>query len=173
MLIVSSKLLRQSLKIYCSCRYQQTTPSLSSSLFHELKPTSKTDVSPVPSTPVLPSTKPMTKQQAQAAVTALGVGALSAVSNWITGLTSSVRKVPAESELSRNGGRAVSRETLEHRSKSFEQSSQFLRLNTFIRRAFLVAERIDEFNCQDVESKDMMELLLNVNNQFRHEGFQQ
>ena len=132
MLIVSSKLLRQSSKIYCSCRYQQTTPSLSSILFPEPKRPSKTDLPPVPSTPILPPTKPTTKQQAQAAVSSaadaavsalgVGLGALNAVSNRITGLTSSVRKVPAESEQSQNVARAVSRETLEHRTKNLIRS---------------------------------------------------
>ena len=60
-----------------------------------------------------------------------------------------------------------------HRSKSFEQSSHFLRLNTLVRREFLMAERIDEFDRQDVESKDIIDLLLNVNTEFHHEGLQE
>ena len=129
MLLVSSKLFRQSSKIYASCRYQNTTPSLSSILFPEPKPPSKSDVSTAPAPP---PPKPTTKQQAQAVVSSaadaavnvlgVGLGALNAVSNRITGLTSTVRKVPVEAQQAQDVVRAVSRETLEQRTKTLIRS---------------------------------------------------
>ncbi|CAF0714494.1 unnamed protein product [Adineta steineri] len=112
--------------IYC---YQSTNSSLASILYPEPKPIDKNDVS-LPPPP--PPPKPTTKQQAQTvvssaadvAVNALGVGwsALSAVSNRITGLTSSQTKVSTTSQQLNSIVRMVTPESLEQRTKTLIRS---------------------------------------------------
>lgn len=95
-LIQKSAIIKSTL-FACSHRRQTNDASLASILFPEPKPVEKDE------TPPLPPSKPTTKQQAQAvvssaadaAVNALGVGlgALSAVSNRITGLTGPSKKI--------------------------------------------------------------------------------
>jgi hypothetical protein len=110
--------------IYCSHCYQSTDASLASILFPEPKPIDKKEI-PSPS-------KPTTKQQAQAVVSsaadvaanAIGVGwgALSAVSNRITGLTSPLRTIPTTNEQLQSNVRVLTRETLEKQTKSLIRS---------------------------------------------------
>lgn len=124
-LLYRSTIIRSSLT-YC---YQSTdSSSLASILFPQPKPIDKKDI------PSPPLTKPTTKQQAQAvvssaadaAVSALGagLGALNAVSNRITGLTSPSRKTPTTTtdEQLQSIVRVVTREALEQRTKSLIRS---------------------------------------------------
>ena len=95
-LIQKSLILKSTLIAY-SHRRQTTDASLASILFPEAKPVEKDE------TPPTPPPKPTTKQQAQAVVSSaadaavnvlgVGLGALSAVSNRITGLTGPSKKV--------------------------------------------------------------------------------
>jgi hypothetical protein len=134
MLITSRYLIQTSLRIRStlinySHRYQTTDASLASILFPQPKPIDKNEnsVSPPP-TPV----KPTTKQQAQAVVSSAadaaasalgaGLGALNAVSNRITGLTNSSRKVPISNEELQSIVRAVTAESLQQRTISLIRS---------------------------------------------------
>ena len=110
-LIQKSGIIKSTLNI-CSHRLQTTdSSSLASILFPEPKPLEKDET-----TPTTPA-KPTTKQQAQAvvssaadaAVNALGagLGALSAVSNRITGLTTPSRKVYNANEQLKAAAAAV------------------------------------------------------------------
>ncbi|CAF3792861.1 unnamed protein product [Rotaria sp. Silwood1] len=123
-LIKRSSSIRTSL-IYCS---QSTNSSLASVLFPEPKPTDKNETSSSSST----TTKPTAKQQAQnvvssaadAAVNVLGVGwgALSAVSNRITGLTSSQSKEAIVNKQLQTIVRVITPETLQQRTTSLIDS---------------------------------------------------
>jgi sugar (pentulose or hexulose) kinase len=131
MLISSKHLINKSSTIkacliYCSHCYQSTNSSLASILFPEPKPIEKNEI-PSPS-----ALKPTTKQQAQAVVSSAadaavnvlgaGLGALSAVSNRITGLTSSARKLPPTNEQLESTPRVISHEHLEQRTRAFIRS---------------------------------------------------
>jgi hypothetical protein len=95
MFILSPQIVRSYFQIYCSHHYQSTSSSLSSILFPEPTPKSTTDSST--SAPA-PSVKATTKQHAQAVVSSaadaavhaldIGLDALNAVSNRLTGFTS-------------------------------------------------------------------------------------
>ncbi|CAF1032318.1 unnamed protein product [Adineta ricciae] len=120
------------------CCHQSTNASLASILYPEPKPIDKNDTQssttmPSSSSPSPSQTKPTTKQQAQAvvssaadaAVNALGMGwsALNAVSNRITGLTTSTStNIPIKNEQLESIVRIVTPETLEHRTKSLIRS---------------------------------------------------
>ena len=53
------------------------------------------------------------------------------------------------------------------------QDTDQIRLNT-LNRAFRMAyERLDEFDCRDMESKDIIDLLFTVDTEFHREGFQE
>jgi len=134
MLITSRYLIQTSLRIRStlinySHRYQTTDASLASILFPQPKPIDKNENSvSTPPTPV----KPTTKQQAQAVVSSAadaaasalgaGLGALNAVSNRITGLTSLSRKVPITTEQLQSTVRVVTPETLQERTQSLIHS---------------------------------------------------
>ena len=128
MFIASKSLVRRSTSIHHSYRHQGVSSPLSSILFPEPKPIDKPEAPPAPTPPV----KPSPKQQAQAvvssaadaAVNVLGVGwgALSAVSNRITGLNSSARKASIESDLLQADERGFTAEKLEQRTKSLIRS---------------------------------------------------
>jgi hypothetical protein len=123
-LLQKSSIIRPSL-IYCSNCYQSTDASLASILFPEPKPIDKNET---PS----PSLKTTTKQQAQAVVSSAadaavnvigaGWGALNAVSNRITGLTSLSRKIPITTEQLQSTVRVVTPETLQQRTQSLIRS---------------------------------------------------
>ncbi len=123
-LIEKSSIIRTSL-IYCSHCYQSTNSSLASILFPEPKPIDKNETSS-------PTLKTTTKQQAQAVVSSAadaavnvigaGWGALNAVSNRITGLTSLSRKVPITTEQLQSTVRVVTPETLQERTQSLIHS---------------------------------------------------
>jgi hypothetical protein len=125
-LIQKSSIIRTTV-IYCSYRYQTTDSSLASILFPEPKAIDKNEN---PS----PSVKSTTKQQAQAVVSsaadvaanALGVGwgALTAVSNRITGLTGATRKISIPNEQLQSTGRFVTPESLQQRTISLIRSVQ-------------------------------------------------
>ncbi|CAF3874626.1 unnamed protein product, partial [Rotaria sp. Silwood1] len=105
-----------------------TNSSLASILFPEPKPIDKNEISSSSST----TTKPTAKQQAQnvvssaadAAVNVLGVGwgALSAVSNRITGLTSSQSKEAIVNKQLQTIVRVITPETLQQRTTSLIDS---------------------------------------------------
>lgn len=111
--------------ISCS---QSTNSSLASILFPEPKPTENTETKP----PSTPPEKPTTKQQAQAVVSSaadaaanvlgVGWGALSAVSNRITGLTSSQSTRPMTNQQIQATVRVVTPESLQQRTKSLIRS---------------------------------------------------
>ena len=112
--------------IYYSHCYQSTNSSLASILFPEPKPVEKIE------TPLTPPSKPTTKQQAQAVVSSAadaaanvfgaGLGALNAVSNRITGLTSLSRKLPPSNEQLQKIVPVITRETLEQRTRGLIRS---------------------------------------------------
>jgi hypothetical protein len=124
-LIKKSSIIKRSL-INCTNCYQSTDASLASILFPEPKPIDKKDSS----SPTL--TKPTTKQQAQAVVSSAAdaaanvigasLGALSAVSNRITGLTSSSRKDLISNEQLQAAVPVITRESLEQRTISLIRS---------------------------------------------------
>ncbi|CAF0814183.1 unnamed protein product [Rotaria sordida] len=130
MLISSQYLIKKSSSIRSSliCCSQSTNSSLASILFPEPKPIDKNEIPSSSST----TTKPTTKQQAQnvvisaadAAANVLGVGwgALSAVSNRITGLTSSSSKESITNKQLQSIVRVITPETLEQRTKSLIDS---------------------------------------------------
>ncbi|CAF2904537.1 unnamed protein product [Rotaria sp. Silwood2] len=125
MLIYSQYLIKKSSSIRTSlnCCSQSTNSSLASILFPEPKPIDKNET---------PSSSSTTKQQAQnvvssaadAAVNVLGVGwgALSAVSNRITGLTSSSSKESITNKQLESIVRVITPENLEQRTKSLIDS---------------------------------------------------
>jgi hypothetical protein len=113
--------------IYYSHCYQSTNSSLASILFPEPKPIEQIE------TPSTPPSKPTTKQQAQAVVSSAadaaanvlgaGLGALNAVSNRITGLTSISRKLPPSNEqLQKIAPIIITRENLEQRTRALIRS---------------------------------------------------
>lgn len=118
-LIQKSSMMR-AIVIACSRRYQSTDSSLASILFPEPKTIEKNE------TPPPAPVKPTTKQQAQAvvssaadaAVNALGVGlgALSAVSNRITGLTSPSRKAAIVNEQLQTTVPVITLESIQQRT---------------------------------------------------------
>ena len=128
MFMSSQYLLKNSLKIRTSliiCHSQVTDSSLASVLFPEPNPLGKNDLA-------LPSLKPATKQQTQnvvssaadAAVNVLGVGrdAIHAVSNRISGLASSPRKISSTNKQLQSVVRVVTPENLEQRTKTLINS---------------------------------------------------
>jgi hypothetical protein len=117
-LIRQSSTIRSSLINSCHC-YQSTNTSLSSILFPEPKPAEKSETPP-PKTTTKQQAQAVVSSAADAAVNVLGVGwgALNAVSNRITGLTSSSRKVQIENEHLKSIVRIITPDTLEQRTKS-------------------------------------------------------